>query len=103
MRKLCERYGVLIEGVDFGGLVDFVDSLCEPPRKSTGDKKRENSNGVDFPSPSHRKSTKSTTQHKPTPQGCGECDYYLVERGWIGCKKMEQKLRNMDSCPLEPG
>jgi hypothetical protein len=24
MQKLCERYGVLTEGVDFGGLVDFV-------------------------------------------------------------------------------
>ena len=35
MQKLCERYGVLTEGVDFGGLVDFVDSLCEPSEKST--------------------------------------------------------------------
>jgi hypothetical protein len=101
LEKLCERYGVLTEGVDFGGLVDFVDSLCEPPQKSTGDKKRENSNGVDFPSPSHRKSSKSSSPHKPTPAECGDCPEYSVEVGWIGCGITGEKLKNMDSCPLK--
>jgi hypothetical protein len=94
MQKLCERYGVLTESVDFGGLVDFVDSLCEAPQKSTDD-------DVDFDATSQGKSSKSSSQHKPTPARCGDCPEYLVEPGWIGCGITGEKLKNMDSCPLK--
>jgi len=101
IQKLCERYGVLTEGVDFGGLVDFVDSLCEPSEKSTPEQSQENSDDDDFSSPSYRKSSKSSSQHKPTPAKCGDCENYLVEPGWIGCRITNEKLKNMESCPLE--
>ncbi len=93
MQKLCERYGVLAEGVDFGGLVDFVDSPYEPPAKSTPDD--------DLPKASLNKSSKSSSP--PTPETCGDCSNYLVELGWIGCKKADEKLKNLDSCPLKTG
>jgi hypothetical protein len=99
MQKLCERYGVIAEGVDFGGLVDFVDSLWEPPEKSTSEQNEENSDGDDFRRASHRKSSKSSSQHKPTPARCGECENYVVEPGWLACKMVDEKLKNMDSCP----
>jgi len=92
MQKLCERYGVLTESMDFGGLVDFVDSLCEAPQKSTDD-------DVDFDATSQRKSPKSSSQHKPTPAECGDCPEYSVEAGWIGCRITGEKLKNMVSCP----
>jgi len=97
VRRLCERYGVILDSVDFGGFVDFDDSLGEPPGKSTQDQNRS------FPGSLHEKSSKSSSPHKLTPATCGDCSNYSVKRGWIGCKKADQKLKNMDSCPLEAG
>jgi hypothetical protein len=65
-----------------------------------GDKKRENSNGVDFPSPSNRKSTKSSSQHSPTPESCGECKHFKIDQGWIGCKMVNQRVSDLEICPM---
>jgi hypothetical protein len=100
MQKLCERYGVLTEGVDFGGLVDFVDSSCEPPEKSTSKQNQEHSGDDDFPGPSHEKSSKSSSQHIPTPESCGECKHFKIDQGWIGCKFVNQRVRDLKICPM---
>jgi hypothetical protein len=50
-----------------------------------------------------RNHEKSIPPLKPTPEGCGECEHYLVEHGRISCNIMDEKLKNMDSCPFKSG
>jgi len=105
VKKLCERYGVLTDGVDFGGLEDFGDFYREPSAKSTGDDHGDRpggdaggqGGGEDFPDPSHSKSTKSTSLH-PAPERCNGCSHF--DQRWASCKKAERRIRDVDLCPL---
>jgi hypothetical protein len=36
---------------------------------------------------------------KPTPVRCGDCPEYYVEPGWLACKVVDEKVKNLDSCP----
>jgi hypothetical protein len=80
--------------------VNDIDSLCEPSEKSTPEENQKNYDGDDFPSPSHRKSSKSTSQHKPTPERCGDCRHFKIDQGWIGCKMVNQRVSDLEICPM---
>jgi hypothetical protein len=50
-----------------------------------------------------RNDQESTLANGPTPKRCGDCANYSVEPGWIGCKVADEKLKNLESCPLKGG
>jgi len=97
--KLCEKYGVIPDGCED---VRIVSRVCEGPK----DPDTEDEHCEDSAEPSRSSLTNLTSSQnpkKPTPVSCGDCNYYSVEHNWIGCQIMDEKLKNMDSCPLEPG
>jgi hypothetical protein len=102
LEKLCERYGVLAENVDFGGLIDFGDFSIRPTSKSTQTKNRDDSdNSEDFAPSSLRELTKSASPQKPGPELCDGCDHIIVSPNMLRCDRAGQKpIREVGECPL---
>jgi hypothetical protein len=38
--------------------------------------------------------------HQPTPATCGDCSNFSIEAGWIGCKMVNQRVSDLEICPL---
>lgn len=63
---------------------------------NTVQKKTEDINNMDD---MDDKSHSLSNSKKPTPVRCGDCPEYYVEPGWLACKVVDEKVKNLDSCP----
>jgi hypothetical protein len=46
-------------------------------------------------------SEKGEAENKPTPESCGDCQHFEIRKYWIGCNKVEQKIKALDICPIK--
>lgn len=46
-------------------------------------------------------SEKGAAETKPTPESCGDCQHFEIRKYWIGCTKVEQKIKALEICPIK--
>jgi hypothetical protein len=92
--KLCEKYGVILEGCED---VRIVSHLCEPP----GETHKEQAECEDDPEASHSILTKLTNSQKPHRDKCSACKLCQIGTGTLlCCFDQEIPIGELEHCPM---
>jgi hypothetical protein len=78
-------------------IVTGENNVIENSEELQGDDDNDDNDDI-FPT------SEKLNQSKPTPERCGDCEHYFVDKGWIGCNReivenYPEKIKNLDSCP----